>query len=304
MRKILLAMLLAVVAVGAFTSCDKRNKFDTLAEMKSKSSKIEGICDFKIGDSYEKVVSQCKSMKYNTIDNVFYGIDDIISDFTYKKEIPGWKFLMAEEFGICKYIFEFYKGKLNLILIKNDDDLIDDIINDYGLGVSVDSLHRIYKKYSYSLIHDLVDADYDYVVHCYINDYILLGCSIYNGELSDVICVSRTYIDVLSNNVRTQKQKIYKKLYKNSTSSNKSSSSKVRGRGTMDKNDEEYWESVNREEYLRKIGMDDAADLEHKARIRDLGGGGYHSKDGGSQVHFQGSKEQEEQLRQMDEMGW
>jgi hypothetical protein len=33
--------------------------------------------------------------------------------------------------------------------------------------------------------------------------------------------------------------------------------------------------------------------------------GPYHSKyDGRTQVHFQGSKEQEEQLRQMDEMGW
>lgn len=88
------------------------------------------------------------------------------------------------------------------------------------------------------------------------------------------------------------------------SSSSYSSTNGSRGHNSMDADDKEYWESVNREKALRDRGMDRAADIERKARLEYVQGGGYHSKDGGSQVHFQGSKEQEEQLRQMDEMGW
>lgn len=69
-------------------------------------------------------------------------------------------------------------------------------------------------------------------------------------------------------------------------------------------NDEEYWNSVAREKALKEMGREDAAKLERNARLNYMQGGGYHSSDGTPQVHFQGSKEQEEQLRMMDEMGW
>lgn len=73
---------------------------------------------------------------------------------------------------------------------------------------------------------------------------------------------------------------------------------------SMDEDDEEYWNSVNREKSLRDAGQDGAADIEHKSRIEYLQGGGYHSQDGGSQVQFQGSQEQKEQLEDMDKRGW
>ena len=73
---------------------------------------------------------------------------------------------------------------------------------------------------------------------------------------------------------------------------------------SMDEDGEEYWNSVNREKSLRDAGQDGAADIEHKSRIEYLQGGGYHSQDGGSQVQFQGSQEQKEQLEDMDKRGW
>lgn len=69
-------------------------------------------------------------------------------------------------------------------------------------------------------------------------------------------------------------------------------------------NDDEYWASVSRQKALEDMGMDDAAKIERNARLKYVQGGGYHSKDGSSQVRFQGSKEQAEQLRMMDKMGW
>ena len=78
----------------------------------------------------------------------------------------------------------------------------------------------------------------------------------------------------------------------------------LKGHNSMDADDEEYWNSVNREKTLREAGQDRAADIEHKSRIEYLEDGGYHSQDGGSQVQFQGSQEQKDQLEQMDRMGW
>lgn len=293
----------------SLASCNSRTRkeYDTFAEMTNKSETIKGICGYKIGDSYNAVQAICKSARYK-VTNTIETYNDIIPDYIYKKDMPDWSFLLAEKNDKCKYVFEFYKRKLCLILIKDDVKLIDNIMRDNGLGINGDSLCFVCKNYSRNLVHNLVGADYDYIVRCYANNSILLGCTIYNGELSDVIdtsddviCVSRTYIDVLSNNVMAQKKEFDKKLFGNGNSTN---NSKKRGRGTMDDGDEEYWESLSREDHLRKIGMDDAADLERRERRRYINGGGYHSKDGGRQVHFQGSKEQEEQLRQMDEMGW
>ena len=96
-----------------------------------------------------------------------------------------------------------------------------------------------------------------------------------------------------------------KSEYKSSYSSESSySSGKVRGYGSMNADDDEYWESVNREEALKKAGLDDAAKIERRARIKYLQGEGYTSPEGGSQVHYQGSKEQQEHLEEMKRRGW
>lgn len=69
-------------------------------------------------------------------------------------------------------------------------------------------------------------------------------------------------------------------------------------------NDEEYWNSVARQNELEEMGYDGAANMDRNARQEYMRGGGYHAPDGTPQVHFQGSREQAEQLKQMDEMGW
>ena len=79
---------------------------------------------------------------------------------------------------------------------------------------------------------------------------------------------------------------------------------KSQGYGSMDAEDNEYWNSVNREKALRDAGMKDAANIEKKARQNYLQGKGYTSPSGGSKVHFQGSKEQQEQLEEMKRRGW
>lgn len=69
-------------------------------------------------------------------------------------------------------------------------------------------------------------------------------------------------------------------------------------------NDDVYWNSINREQTLEDAGLDEAAKIERKARQDYMQGGGYTSPDGGRQIHFQGSKEQQEQLEMMDKLGW
>lgn len=68
--------------------------------------------------------------------------------------------------------------------------------------------------------------------------------------------------------------------------------------------DDNYWESIGREQELRDAGMDGAADIERNARRDYMEGGGYTSPDGGKQIHYQGSEEQKEHLRMMDAYGW
>ena len=72
--------------------------------------------------------------------------------------------------------------------------------------------------------------------------------------------------------------------------------------------DENYWESINKEQDLRDAGMDGAADIERNARREYMQGGGYTSPEGDKQIHYQGSQEQKRDLDMIDEYfnenGW
>lgn len=72
--------------------------------------------------------------------------------------------------------------------------------------------------------------------------------------------------------------------------------------------DDNYLESISREQALKDAGMDDAAAIERNARREYLKGGGYTAPDGGKQIHYKGSKEQESDLEMIDayfnEHGW
>ncbi len=73
-------------------------------------------------------------------------------------------------------------------------------------------------------------------------------------------------------------------------------------------NDENVTKSVVKEQVLREVGMEGAANIERRAREEYNNGGGYTSKDGGRQIHYQGSKEQKRDLEMIDayfnEHGW
>lgn len=65
--------------------------------------------------------------------------------------------------------------------------------------------------------------------------------------------------------------------------------------------DENITNSREREQELRDAGMEGAANIERKARQEYEQGGGYTSTDGGRQVHYNGSREQQNDLRMIDE---
>lgn len=308
MKKILLLMAVAL----AFVTCDSRKGFDSLEEMKAKSSNIKGVYGFTMGDDYDKVALQCKSMGYDVVDTLSEFVE-LINNDNYKSDIKDWRFFIAEKNGISQFSLEFYEGKLCIIRgfgdlrSKGEKNIANTIMDNYGLGVSIDTIRNEYNSFPLREFEGRVGRPIlERQDHCYVNDSLLLDCVLDYRSLSYmVVCTINPYARILNDKVRVLDNELTKKLFGGSSSSGSATgNSKKRGRGTMNADDKEYWNSVNREKKLRDMGMKDAAELERKARIRYLEGGGYNSKDGGKQVHFQGSKEQEEQLRQMDEMGW
>ena len=90
-------------------------------------------------------------------------------------------------------------------------------------------------------------------------------------------------------------------LYNQNESSTITNCTNVKSNANSFSFDENYKNSIEREEELRDAGMDNAANIERRAREEYIEGGGYTSKDGGRQIHYQGSKEQEDDLKMIDE---
>lgn len=190
---------------------------------------------------------------------------------------------------------DFYRDTLVQISFRYNTDsnkLPDFFINNYGLGIPVtkkylDSLHVGYS----SMFKD--DISYRGTEHY----------RRYQNENTHMV-ISEEYWDVVI--VHLPKFYILKDIIEGKwlDSSNSKSSTTTRGHNSMDADDEEYWRSVNREQALKDAGLKDAARLEREARLKYLQGGGYTSPDGGSQVHYKGSKEQQEHLEEMARRGW
>ena len=107
------------------------------------------------------------------------------------------------------------------------------------------------------------------------------------AEHWDVVMIHQPRLQRLLSEIREVKE---------AKSSHGYSSERKKGHNSMDSDDIEYWNSVAREKALKDAGLHDAAKIERKARLNYLKGGGYTSTYGGSQVHYQGSKEQKEHL--------
>lgn len=211
---------------------------------------------------------------------------------------------------------EFYNDTLVQISYRYDSNakrLPEFFVNNYGFGRPMDK-----NNLGELLILDNTYSDESLFVEDYykgrFGSYRQYESKdvrmIVNSEYWNVLICYVPKIKLLSNAIKLEYKYSYssessKSEYKSSYSSESSySSGKVRGYGSMNADDDEYWESVNREEALKKAGLDDAAKIERRARIKYLQGEGYTSPDGGSQVHYQGSKEQQEHLEEMKRRGW
>lgn len=308
MKKILLLMAVAM----AFVSC---NSYDSYNDMKEKCNNLDGAFGLKIGASKSEIMEYAESAGYTVKKGVPYPIftyNDRIDVFDLQKECKGnieWFYISNVNVDNIrqkdKIALTFFKGELVFIeanlgyrdvlteSLKGDylnvsDNVFSAIKQKYGKGIDMKKSREVsskYKEYSNFYTEKSVVRYYEGISSFLITEYYDWSNtnSFYNEKTMHILCGVCNYDDFIH-------IKKVDRVYN------------YRRKPSMD--DKEYQNSLNRQHVLEEMGMDDAAELERKARIRYLEGGGYHSKDGGSQVHFQGSKEQEEQLKQMDEMGW
>ena len=281
-----------------FVSCYFLNskKFDTEQKMQEKCKNLNGLDNLVLNKT--------------TIDDMYidYDKEDIKEEMGYRPNIDQrydtsysrirekvrWKRYKIENydkrFTYSDIELDFYNDTLVQISFRYESDskqLPEYFTNQYGLGCPItekylDSLSvgygtafdseyvgGVYRKYINKDIHMVISGKYWDVIICHMPKFYKMGKE--SAWLST------------------------------STPRNDDKSS---GHNSMDADDEEYWKSVNRERALKDAGLDDAAKIERNARINYLQGGGYSSPNGGSQVHYQGSKEQQEHLDEMKRRGW
>lgn len=292
MRKIL-CFIIASITIASCSS-------DSYSTMKEKCKDMDGLFGLKLGKYFNYESSGLKEIGYILCDSVAsHDIAfEIVDDYcTKERNIENWKCLTVSN-GDSRLVLELYNDTLVAINAKGWESIKKEI-SKYGNGSSYDDFFENKRENTPNIYKIRFEESMRY----YENDNVVIACAkpdeLWNNY--DITCAfSNMYSRLIDKVSKINKTEYYSK----ERDSNSDTQKAVRGRGTMDADDKEYWESVNREKALRDRGMDRAADIERKARLEYVQGGGYHSKDGGSQVHFQGSKEQEEQLRQMDEMGW
>ena len=309
MNKII-TMILSFILIVCISSC---NRYDTKRGMQLKCENLQGLNDLilnktTVDDIYQNYDSV--NVRENT---GFYLRPNICHVYTSKYSNFNKKALWTalritdydNNFWLGAVELEFYNDTLVQISYRYNSDskkLPDFFVNNYGFGRPIDkkSLGKLLITDYYNTISNESFFAEDYYkgtfdsYRQYENKDVRM---IVNSEYWDVLICYVPKIKLLSNAIKSE--------YKSSYSSESSySSGKVRGYGSMNADDDEYWESVNREEALKKAGLDDAAKIERRARIKYLQGEGYTSPDGGSQVHYQGSKEQQEHLEEMKRRGW
>lgn len=274
-------------------------KFDTEQIMLEKSSDLNGLNDLIINKTTIKDVY----LNYNDKDikeemGWRPNVDDRYNrSYSRISKIAKWKILTIENFDrhftYGDVELDFYQDTLVQISFRYQSEskqLPDYFINQYGLGCPVtedylDSLsvgygtlfstnyQRVstYRKYINDNIHMVVNDEYWDVIICHMPKFCKMGKEIEFAWLS---------------------------------TSSPSVDKKSSGHNSMDADDDEYWKSINREKALKDVGLDDAARIERNNRLNYLKGKGYTSPYGGTQVHYQGSKEQQELLEEMKKRGW
>ena len=277
-----------------------RPNYDTEEEMLAKCSNLVGLNGLvlnktTISDIYKTYKSEDIRTEYNS--NTLYS--------NVKNDYIEWKILNIENFSINGYPkdieLHFYRDTLIKIeyYYPNYDERGQErkyfpkiLAKTYGYGIIAD------KKFLDSISYNGKWSFYgERQYHRYIN-----------GDINMIVGDESWNVDMFHKpkllDLFAYRREIDEKLKQErvDNSNNINSAKKYIKRGS--ENDEVYWNSIRREKMLKDAGMYDAARIEKNARQRYLQGEGYTAPDGSGQIHFQGSKEQEEQLRMMDELGW
>lgn len=289
-----------IIALTCLTvSCSNYNssKFDTEQTMQEKCKNLSGLNDLVINKTTIKDVFQNYSKEYIKEEMGWRPNVDNRYDRSYSRisKIAKWRMLKIENFDY-RFTYgdvelDFYQDTLVQISFRYKSDskqLPEYFATQYGLGCPVtrnylsaltigygtlfDNTHQgVYRKYTNRDIHMVVSGEYWDVIICHMPKFCKMGEEIESAWFS----ISTPRDDTKSS-----------------------------GHNSMDADDKEYWKSVNREKALKAAGMDEAAKIERKARQNYLKGDSYTSTTGGSQVHYQGSKEQQEHLEEMKRRGW
>ena len=117
---------------------------------------------------------------------------------------------------------------------------------------------------------------------------------LYSQDYSIIPPISESVLNSIEEEIRSSI-----KLY---SGDNNSSNTDIKSDGSWKDRMEtdEYKASLAREIMLKQAGMKDAAKIERAQRNQYLRGGGYDSKDGGKQVHYNGSAQQQRDLDAID----
>ena len=289
-----------IIALTCLTgSCSNYNssKFDTEQTMQEKCKNLSGLNDLVINKTTIKDVFQNYSKEYIKEEMGYRPNVDNRYDRSYSRisKIAKWRMLTIENFDY-RFTYgdvelDFYQDTLVQISFHYQSDskqLPEYFANQYGFGcpVTEDYLSSLTIGYGTAF-----DYHWPSAYRKYVNGDIHMVVS---GEYWDVIICHKPKFSKMSDEIESA-------WFSTSTPWDDKKSS---GHNSMDADDEEYWKSVNREKALKDAGMDEAAKIERKARQNYLKGGGYTSPNGGSQVHYQGSKEQQEHLEEMRRRGW
>ena len=291
-----------IIALTCLTgSCSNYNssKFDTEQTMQEKCKNLSGLNDLVINKTTIKDVYKTYNKK-NIREEMGYRPNvDNRYDTSYSRisKKVKWKRFIIDNYDhqfVHRHInLDFYKDTLVQISFRYQSDskqLPEYFANQYGFGcpVTEDYLSSLTIGYGTAFDYHWPGVS---AYRKYVNGDIHMVVS---GKYWDVIICHKPKFSKMSDEIESA-------WFSTSTPRDDKKSS---GHNSMDADDEEYWKSVNREKALKDAGMDEAAKIERKARQNYLKGGGYTSPNGGSQVHYQGSKEQQEHLEEMRRRGW
>lgn len=308
MLKLFLLCFTAPLLILSLFCLNGNNRYDTQEEMLSKCYNLFGLNDLIINKTTLSDIYNTYPTRYNegSIEDINKGILPFHScnigtrNYNEIKDSIGWFILELENIQIGDknedVTLEFYKDTLVQIAFRCPNytnssrerkHLPRYIADTYGYGLKTDY------KYVDSISYNSPYGSSYLEGRKYINGDINM---LVTDSFWDIIIFHKPKLLELIDRIKGLSKKT------DFSVSNCTSTNRYVSRGSD--NDKEYWNSVQREKALKAMGMDDAAEIERQSRLKYLQGGGYSSPDGGSQVHYQGSKEQQEDLRRIELMGW